>query len=200
MSKPFFSPWIGENYNVERVLVMSESTYDWIGEDGENYTPQPSHAQDSIPWHIENFRHNRYFTALNRALCGQYEPSSQRMQQAWDGYAYTIFVQESVGQGPGIRPTPEHWHQAGLHFLSLIEEIRPQKVIVTGGEMWKQMPECSLHMLDDLQAYRLLDGTLVWCLALPHPANRITGFNWAEIAETIRLFKATEFPLFTPSS
>jgi hypothetical protein len=62
---------------------MSESTYDWTDEDGRNFTPQPSHAQDSIPWHIERFGHNRYFTALNRSLCGDAPPSDARMQQVW---------------------------------------------------------------------------------------------------------------------
>ncbi len=62
--EPYFTPWIGRNYAKTRTLVMSESTYDWTDEDGRNHT-----AAISIPWHLERFGHNRYFTALNRSLC-----------------------------------------------------------------------------------------------------------------------------------
>jgi hypothetical protein len=194
MLKPYFSPWIGKRYDSNRILVLSESTYDWTGEDGEIYTPQPSHAQDSIPWHIKHFGQNRYFTALTRVLCGEKQPSVKRMEQVWNDYAYTVFVQGSVGYGPGTRPTPNQWTEAGAHFLLLLERIRPQKVIVTGLDMWAEMPECATGLLDDLQAYRLSNGDFVWCLALPHPANRRQGFSWDEISEKVRLFRASIFP------
>ena len=34
-----------------------------------------------------------------------------------------------------------------------------------------------VRLLGDSQAYRLADRNLVWCLALPHPANRSSGFG-----------------------
>jgi len=116
MSDSYFTPWIGRDYQANRILVMSESTYNWMGEDGEGYSPTPLHAKESIPWHIENFGQNRYFTAMNRTLCGEYQPSSERMQQVWEQYAYTVFVQKPVGDGPGKRPTSEHWNAAGPPF------------------------------------------------------------------------------------
>jgi len=194
MSNRYFTPWIGKNYEANKVLIMSESAYNWLDE-GQIATPQRSHAQDSIAWNITNFGKNRYFTALNRALCKTSAPTDEQMNLVWDDYAYTIFVQESVGLGAGIRPTGDHWQDAGPHFMSLLAQIRPLKVIVTGKDMWGMMPECSARLLDDLQAYKLSDGELVWCLALPHPAaNRIQGFQWEKIGESIQLFKATSFP------
>lgn len=121
-------------------------------------------------------------------------PTAEQMCQVWDEYSYTVFVQESVGQGAGTRPTLEHWQKAGPLFLSLLEKIRPLKIIVTGKDMWGKMLECYARLLDDLQAYRLSNGELVWCLALPHPANRREGFNWERIGESIHLFSATNFP------
>jgi hypothetical protein len=195
INEPYFKPWIGKNYEANKVLLMSESTYDWLDEEGETVTPDRFHAQGSIGWNIENFRKNQYFTRLNRALCMTETPTAEQMKQAWDDYAYTVFVQGSVGFGAGTRPTEKHWQEAGPHFLSLLEQIQPLKVIVTGKDMWASMPDCAVYLVNDLQAYKLPNGQLVWCLALPHPANRVQGFRWREIGESIRLFKATNLPL-----
>ncbi|MDQ2843315.1 MAG: hypothetical protein M3Y72_20210 [Acidobacteriota bacterium] len=197
MNDAYFQPWIGKHYDKNRTLILSESTYDWIGEDGNSYTPQPDHASDGISWQIEHFSSKRgYFTALIRSICDEETPSKERMSEVWNEYAYTPYVQSSVGNGPGIRPSTQQWEEAKPHFLNLIERLRPQKVIVTGIEMWKTMPECDAKLVDDLQAYRLVDGSFVWCLALPHPASRTAGkgFAWRDVASSIKLFRETGFP------
>ena len=182
---------------MNRLLILSESTYDWTGDDGESYTPQSTHASDGIPWQIEHFSPDGgYFTALIRSICGEKTPSRERMYEVVNDYAYTPYVQSSVGYGPGVRPTARQWEEAKPHFLNLIERIRPQKVIITGIEMWKEMPECYAKLVDDLQAYRLIDGAFVWCLALPHPASRTAGkgFAWQSVASSIKLFRETALP------
>ncbi len=194
MSSAYFEPWVGPAFSETNTLILSESTYDWVGDDGQAYTPQPSHPEDSIAWNIEHFGKNSYFTAMNRVLSGESNPSAETMRACWDRHAYTIFVQQTVGVGAGVRPNDEQWQEAGPHFLELLAQLRPRKVIVTGKDMWNCMPECSVRLLDDLQAYSLPDGQLVWCLALPHPANRTEGFAWQKISESVRVFEATEFP------
>lgn len=190
----YFEPWVGSRYEANRVLLLSESTYKWLAEDGEILTPQPDHPKGSVEWNIEHFGKNRYFTSMNRALCMAAQPTVADMRTAWEDYAYSIYVQEPVGLGAGVRPTKEHWQGAGSHFRTLLEELRPLKVLVTGKDMWDVMPECDVRLLDDLQAYRLADGSLTWCLALPHPANRRAGFKWDAIGESIKVFKAAKFP------
>jgi hypothetical protein len=114
----------------------------------------------------------------------------------WDDYAYTIYVQRTVGQGPRKRPSPIQCEDAAQHFLRLLKQIRPLKVIVTGMDMWvHHMPYTSVQRNDCLQAYELADGTLVWCLALPHPSNSRAGFKWEEISDRICRFKETKLPL-----
>ncbi len=194
MDERYFQPWVGNNFSDTRTLLMSESTYNWLGDEGEVETPQPTHPEGSIHWNIENFGKNRYFTQVNRAICGRANPGADEMLTAWQDFAYTVFVQESVGFGAGVRPTKSQWQCAGPHFLQLIEELRPLKVIVTGKDMWDIMPECSVRLLNDIQAYKLKDDSLVWCLALPHPANRTDGFPWQGIGESIRVFRKTSFP------
>jgi hypothetical protein len=81
--------------------------------------------------------------------------------------------------------------------MRLLNRLTPQpiKVIVTGKTMWSEMPDTCSTLLPDIQAYKLNDGKLVWCLALPHPSNSTQGFRWNEIGESIRIFAATKFPL-----
>ena len=195
MSNAYFTPWEGPAFAETNTLILSESAYDWTDEEGTSYTPQSSHPEDSIAWSISHFGENRYFTAMNRALSGEADPSPDAMRAAWDRHAYTIFVQRSVGEGAGVRPSKELWDEAGPHFLALLEQLQPQKVIITGKDMWQKMPECSVRLLDDLQAYRISGGRLVWCLAIPHPANRVEGFPWEKVAESIQVFEVTSFPL-----
>jgi uracil-DNA glycosylase len=123
--------------------------------------------------------------------------SSLGMTEAWNEYAYTIFVQGTVGFGARIRPSKEQWEDAKRHFRALIEEIRPTRVIVTGKDMWnRHMEGCDgPHLSDDLQAYRLKDGSLVWCLAVPHPSNTKQGFRWELVGESIRKFRSEKLPL-----
>ncbi|MBB5327805.1 uracil-DNA glycosylase family protein [Tunturiibacter gelidoferens] len=194
MASRYFQPWIGSGFSQSRTLLISESAYDWPGEDGNMYTPQPTHPQESMEWNIDHFGKNRYFSQINRVLCMKPAPTREEMQYAWQEQAYTIYVQESVGVMPSVRPKAAHWTDAGPHLLTLLEELRPLKVIITGRDAWNRMPGCSARLLDDIQAYRLQDGAFVWCLALPHPANRNEGFAWERIGESIRWFRSTQFP------
>jgi hypothetical protein len=193
MNAPYFTPRFGKNWEAERVLIISESTYDWLDDEGESHTPQPSHPSDSVAWNVED-ANNQYFRSMNRALCRVGRPSAEQVLEAWDQYAYTVYVQKTVGWGAGVRPSPQQWNDAAAQFLPLLERLRPSKVVVTGKDLWKNMPSCSAHLSGDLQAYKLSNGQLIWCLAVPHPANRTEGFRWEAVGEYIQRFKAMTFP------
>jgi uracil-DNA glycosylase len=127
------------------------------------------------------------------------KPSREELERTWGEYAYSIFVQGSVGLGAKSRPTKEQWQDAALSFERLLEKLRPLKVIVTGKTMWNHhMPGCTgPHLCDVVQAYKLSDSTLVWCLAVPHPSNRKKGegFQWEWVGKNIRAFRSINFPL-----
>jgi len=197
MCKPYFKPWKGKNYSNTRILVLSESAYSWPNDSGSIIDPLPSHPTKSLLYWTapQRFGKQKYYTAMNRALCGIKYPSKVQMLQMWDDYAYTIYVQGTVGQGARKRPSSIQWKEAEQHFLCLIEQIRPLKVIVTGFDMWNRMPYTAIQPDDYSKAYKLSDGTLAWCLALPHPSNSRVGFKWEEIAERIRRFKSAKLPL-----
>lgn len=75
VDRPYFKPWIGEKYSTTKLLILSESAYDWRDDEGELRTPLCTHPKASLLWSIKNFREVRYFTQMNRALCGSEIPA-----------------------------------------------------------------------------------------------------------------------------
>jgi hypothetical protein len=198
--KPYFQPFVGSRFKTTRMMILSESAYDWkMGR--KTISPPPAHPTQSLRYAIATFEGRRgYFKSMGRAICGTRTPSEKDLDAAWSEYAYTIFVQSTVGQGARRRPSAKQFRDGGPPFLSVLERLRPRKVIVTGIELWNSMPYTAVQFRNDLQAYSLTDGTLVWCLALPHPSNSTVGFKWEEANQKIRSFRSDELPLrFKPS-
>jgi hypothetical protein len=195
LSKPFFKPWCGKNYENTKILILSESAYSWE-ENGKVWHPSPSHPTKSLLHWINHFEKRTYYRSLSQALCNSEKPTIEQALNEWNNVAYTIFVQSTVGIGARKRPSSAQWKEAKQHFLNLIERISPKKVIVTGLDMWnKHMPGCNgPHRTDYIQAYKLTDGSLVWCLAIPHPSNSTWGFRWDKIGKQINDFKQLTLP------
>ena len=189
MTGAYFKPWIGKKFGETKLLIMSESAYSWRDKDGKVVDPPPSHPTDQVLHWIDHFGEQKYYTTMGRALCGTNIPTNDKLKRVWNECAYTIFVQGTVGEGWNSRPSETQWKNAALHFIPLIEKIRPLKVIVTGKTMWNgYMPDCNgPHLSDDIQSYKLSDDTLVWCLAVHHPSR---GIRWEEVGEKIRVFRS----------
>lgn len=95
-----------------------------------------------------------------------------------------------------MRPDKGQWNAAEREFPKLVRMVKPKKIVVTGLDAWANMPrECAVELGDKLQAYRF-GRSLIWCLAVPHPANRSRGqgFKWREIAERMEAFRKARFP------
>jgi hypothetical protein len=193
VNAPYFKPWYGKKFRTTKLLILSESAYDWPEDDGKLRTPLRTHPKTSLLWSIKNFGEVRYFAQMSRALCGSESPTVAERTKAWNECAYSIYVQSTAGLGARSKPTRRQFREAGPHFLKLIERIRPLKVIVTGTTLWNKMPRTSVRR-GDLEAYTLQDGTLVWCMAVPHPANRTVGFNWKRVSNSIRRFRSSKLP------
>ncbi len=198
MKGQYFKPWMGGNYESTRLLILSESAYSWE-ENGKRVNPGPSHPANTVKClGIKYPGHNKYFRGLGKALCGVGSPTRSELEKAWDDCAYSIYIQETVGLGPKPRPTRNQFDEAGTAFVELVERIRPRKVVITGMTTWNRMPAFhGPHMCEHLQAFRLQDGSLVWCLAVPHPSNRQKGqgFVWERVAGALQAFRAAKFPM-----
>jgi hypothetical protein len=194
MPELFFRPFKGVNYKFTKTLILSESTYDWR-EGNEIASPQPDHPELSLQYGIKSGK-IAYFRQMGRALCESNSPSPEIQRKQWDRFAYSVYVQKSVGFGAGKRPSQRLWKEAGQLFMEMLEDFRPTKVIFTGRDLWERgsLPDCHEWLLADIQAYKLKDRSLVWCMALPHPANRREGFDYEKVGASIRNFVASRFP------
>ena len=189
----FYEPRRGEGYGQTRTLILSESAYDWNEEGEEWKEPESGHPDFSVDCVIRDLETNGYMKKMTQALCREEAPTAEQRRAAWNRYAYSIYVPRSVGRGSGTRPSAAQWKEAAHQFRVLVGQLAPRKVIITGLDAWNRMPATDIHFGDRCQAYRV-GGRLVWCLALPHTANRIEGFRWSEVGELIAAFTATDFP------
>lgn len=193
-SEGYYKPWEGNRYRPGGLLVLSESAYCW----GDGH-PRPTHPTRHTVEHsaFRNFadRKFRYVTALTRALCNEQWPNEVRTRQSWNGIAYSIYIQRPLANVQS-RPTKDNFIESGPAFIGLIERLKPSRVVITGYQVWDSMPETHVQIDRYKQAYRLRNGRLVWCLAVPHVQSRKEGrrFRWDEVGIRIQKFVQEQLP------
>ncbi|HEV2303860.1 MAG TPA: hypothetical protein VGR91_20030 [Stellaceae bacterium] len=180
-----FKPWIGQEYDTTRLLLLGESAYSWWEADEQRH-PSPEHSIDMVEWAVDNFPHcGRFFAMLCRALANQQEPNKERLRSVWDRVGFTNYVSTTVLEGTRARPSPAQWREANKSFLPDLSEffkVLPRRIIVLGKTMWGNMPDdTEVYPADDVQGYRVADN-IVMCHAVDHPAG---GLSWRRLAGVI---------------
>lgn len=189
-----FLPWVGENYelgfNGRRFLVLGESHYDnWAGEQH----PLPNtFTRECIEEVIARKGGANFWRTLEQALLNQIRQNGwvEGGDKLWPQLSFYNFVQAPVIGGARVQPENLVFEDSHKPFRQVLECLRPDRVLVCGKRLWNRMPnipaEDCLH--DDVQAYRLDDGTQVWCLATVHPSSG--RFGWRELHPLIMAFLA----------
>src|SRR5471030_2176089 len=137
-----FEPWRGnrfdEGWRGKRVLLLGESHYAGGGIKADT-GPQPSSknfTSDVIQkWALGETR-AKYFT-LVAGLLGA-EPSHR--EEFWNRVAFYNYVQGIVGNAARQRPTEEMWNAGYQPFCDVLDELRPQVVVVLGHDLWNRLP------------------------------------------------------------
>jgi hypothetical protein len=197
--KLFYEPWIGDAFKSgSGLLILSESAYKW--EDGE---PGPDHptvntvntwSLDQENWDRPGKSRGVYARTLTRTLSGKRWPTFDERTSAWNGVAYSIYIQRAM-DGPNDRPNGHDFEDGSQAFLEVLELLKPSRVVVTGMQIWNSMPVCDAGGENHQGAYRLSSGNLSWCLAVPHPQSRKPRYNWQEVGDEIRSFCRLKLPL-----
>jgi hypothetical protein len=162
-------PRIGANYPASRLLILGESVYSWE-ENGEIMHPDLEYSTGSVDWAIESWGREKvpsFMECMTRALARKYDPNEHERHDAWASCAFTNYANETVGYGAGTRPTREMWERAKKPFLALLEELKPLRIVVTGKEMWRNMPDTSVHLCDDIKPMS--------CLMVPSHGRCVRG-------------------------
>jgi hypothetical protein len=172
--------WHGKAYDEHhQLLLLGESAYSWL-EDGDVVHPSTRHAVELVEEIIANFPTNPFMTKLTRALAGTEWPTKEQIEATWSAAAFANYIDGTVGLGPRLRPTAEMWERAKLAFPQLLNGLKPKNIVVLGKIMWDLMPEADVWLTDDVQGYRLGDGTFAVCWAINHPS---AGLSWRRLSQ-----------------
>jgi hypothetical protein len=141
MSK--FKPWIGKNYHTNglngiKILFLGESHY---GKAGNEKADTTINVIKRLA--LGEQRYHRFFTTIAKfALLkgAKNKISKKERKEFWESVAFYNYVQEFVGDKSRIRPTKEMWQSAKKPFCEILEELKPQLIVVLGKELNKNLP------------------------------------------------------------
>lgn len=151
-----FRPFVGSKYANSRygvrVLVLGESHYADESDVGNDYTQHvvETHAYCAgIP----------FFSKLTAVLRGDTSyPTDEERFETWQNIAFYNYVQSIVGEGSRIAPTPEAWNAAQAPFLDVVQELKPDVILVLGSRLWDKVPNLPPEY------------PVVWC-GITHPSG-----------------------------
>ena len=191
-----FLPRIGDNYeqgfNGHRLLVLGESHYDEWGGEKNQLENESFFTRECIQEVLNRVGGASFWKTLEQALLNETRTNGWAANgghSLWDKLSFYNFVQSPVPGGPGARPKWTCFEESRKPFRAVLEQLRPDRILVCGKGLWKQMQETTQegdYLHDDVQAYRLTDGTKVWCLATVHPSSG--RYSWKRLYPLIMAF------------
>lgn len=195
--QPRFFPWIPEGdprFGGVRLLVLGESHYEegnWI-DDGR---PLPSDYTIGLVrnWGVRPPARQPFYAGVYSALTGQpWEADQTKLEAFWNSVLHYNYVQRLVPGGARAPVPGEFWSFSEPIFRTVLEELRPEAIIVTGRRLWRSMADedVVLRPSDDPMevwvGYRLSDGRLVSAMHIRHPSS--PGFDWRKAAPSVEAF------------
>ena len=136
-----FHPWIGRLYGREsrfgvRLLVLGQSHY---GQPDEVSEPR-TFTREIVRCYSAQHRH-RYFTIIAKVLRGDRGWIEDEERAAiWENIAFYNYIQSLV-PAPGIPPTSAQWDAAHTPFMTVLNTLQPDAVLVAGQRLWGQIEQ-----------------------------------------------------------
>lgn len=183
-----FIPWVGSQYakgiSGKRVLVLGESHY-------------CAHESEALPQITINIIHHilnpdsehegfmNTYTKFGRALAGSEQYNKDR-EAVWNSILFYNFVQVPISEARKA-PKKQDFVDATFPFFTVLEQYKPDCVIVWGSRLYNNLPRRGyqtedLKLLDgkinETWAYELSDGHKVSLLPITHPSARFTPEYW----------------------
>ncbi len=133
-----FLPWIGSNYHLHpklpgRILIIGEAHY--ADDDAKRCLTRLVIQRQ---WQGEPYA---YFTRILRVLTSAGDPIDR--ESFWNTVAFYNYVQRIVSGNARVPPSRRQWDEAHDVLPEVLEELRPDYVIVTGKRLWERLPAWS---------------------------------------------------------
>ncbi len=196
MGNIYFEPWIGDDYwdggiFGTKILVIGNSHYCKSRDDCSNcgidggcfeYEECSNFTSSVVNDYLNRSYWQRWmgtFQKFERALYGNYtdEDDSRRI---WNSIAFYNYLQTAVPEW-NDSGYDEDYNNSEDSFWEVLEELRPDYIIMWGGRVWDMSPS---YNGDD--CYELEDGTSIPLLGIHHPSWRF--FNWEDENKKITSF------------
>lgn len=139
MSGVVFEPWIGSKYFNSnrfgvRVLILGES----------HYAPDnasPTFTSQIVRDEAQDGRHS-FFTKVSKVLLGLGNGwiDDETRSEVWEHVAFYNYIQGLVGKGSRIRPSQEMWANSRRPFLYVLNELKPDVLLVLGKQLANNLP------------------------------------------------------------
>lgn len=175
-----FRPWVGPTFGACcvvpcRVLVLGESHYSENAEEPADFTHRLTAG------YLAGTVRHRFWTTVARLALGRAATFAERAS-FWREVAFYNYVQEIVGPGSRVRPSPAAWEGARAPFERVLARLQPEAVLVLGKALWSNVPSGEARELvvagQPWPAWRYECGGGRSCVAtyVKHPAS--PGFSW----------------------
>jgi len=158
-------PWIGKFYRRgfkgHRLLIVGHSHYF-----RKRREAAPGVTRKVVSWAIDRELQSNFLTLIERTLLGIDDPA--RSKAFWHSVAFYNFLQSDRLRRPRQAVRREEWLASRSPFHAVLGELRPERILVFSKTTWDWTGHADLWLHNEVQAFRLGDGTTAWCLALPH--------------------------------
>jgi hypothetical protein len=175
-----------------RLLIVGESHYEWCDACwAQRLQRTPDLTAYCIAERISRLGAPgllQHWSKIENAFLGSAATRSDR-RDFWQSVAYYNFLQETVGRGSRIPiKTAGIWSAARAPFLSIVDALRPDLIVVAGRRVWVQLPQAddeqpALHAAGKTLArrrYHVPSTGKVPAVAVPHPARGL-GATWQTV-------------------
>jgi hypothetical protein len=143
-----FRPWIGSDYengfNRKKILILGESHYCCNPGECDGCIDQTNEIiKKQIDESRDDFESNRFYTKLAKLFLGKVVGQHISLDEKisfWNSVAFYNYIQMSVGNNAGIAPTEEMFEKSWESFQRLIEEIKPDFILIVSQRLWEGLP------------------------------------------------------------
>jgi hypothetical protein len=142
IADPHFQPFVGAQYPTQqrfsgRLLILGESHYLLAPkkDDTPDFTKRILRdvmANHMMPgWRTPYFRNLFYVLTNNTSRA----VTQQEWENVWNCVAFYNYIQSPRLEGPRIRPTYGEWLDAFEPFRTVLSELKPQLILITGTQL-----------------------------------------------------------------